>query len=622
MPLMPPPKRIIKTNNKIIRFIPAVEQLLHTTEAKHFNGIDDARAYLQKLKSDETQLKGMADDLKLDLAASAKPADLTQAIADALACGKIAVIEETIASATPPSPLETLVAAGGADARANLGPHENSDLICQLLTLLLKCSHSKRSYQLDAINDPPNLNGVDKVIQVIAKPGEPDKIAITFAGQCDHGNEQCPGINITGDDGTEQSNKSPHILKALPKKEQTNVTSFMDFIKHYLVPDLKGLKYQTYTVTNTGCNGVPLHTAKVQAFPSFKWGGDVSFGYAQSDGSTRKNINNLTDKADWKLSAKLEGNIADKNWTFESSDKNEADQYFPKIQDTVSNFVNYINDVALNADKNKGLVKFDMTWPSVSLGGNIELKENNNTDEVSLGGEINFKMAPLVKADVRTDLLEWLILAAGPYAVFLQKIKTKAANDGIGTTNINAKAVIAIELIVVGEVKAALTWTKNAQDKWLTTEGDKAGEIGAGVTVGLEAKIKVETKIFYVKITMGSELHVKGATSTAEGIGIFTSLYATTEKDKPAFGGSVKFTGAAIYYTYYAEVGSKGTKSDDGKNEKGNRLRNARLGGDATDSNADSKLKEDRMKKLVEIFKPNEWPKHGAKTITINKIQT
>ena len=260
----------------------------------------------------------------------------------------------------------------------------------------------------------------------------------------------------------------------------------------------------------------------------------------------------------------------------------------------MADFVKRIDDIALNVDKNKGLVKFNLTWPSVSLGGDIELKENNNTHEVDIGGEISFKMDPLVKADVRTDLLEWLILAAGPYAVFLKKIKTKAA-QGIGTKNINAKAVIAIELVIVGEVKASLKWSKSAQDKWLTTEGDKSGAAEAGVTVGLEAKIRVETKIFYVVITMGAELHVKGAASTTEGIGIFASLYATTEKNKPAFGGSVKFTGAAIYYTYYAEVGSEEVDSDEEKDQSGGR-RNSKTG-----SKTKSKFKEDRMEKLIEI---------------------
>ena len=116
-----PPKRIIKTNDNIIRFIPAVEQLLHTTEAKHFNGIEEARAYLQKLNLNEEQLKGMVSELDIGFAISAQPAELNQVLASSLASGKTAVIEEMIMSATPPTLVEEMIDAG--NKKADLGPH-------------------------------------------------------------------------------------------------------------------------------------------------------------------------------------------------------------------------------------------------------------------------------------------------------------------------------------------------------------------------------------------------------------------------------------------------------------------------------------------------------------------
>jgi hypothetical protein len=91
-------------------------------------------------------------------------------------------------------------------------------------------------------------------------------------------------------------------------------------------------------------------------------------------------------------------------------------------------------------------------------------------------------------------------------------------------------------------------------------------------------------------------------------IGIFLSLYATTEKDKPAVGGKVQFTGAAIYYTYYAEIGKEDVISDNSSNQKRKRNSGSVFG---PKTSQEHKLKEDRMEKLAEIFAADEWPKRG-----------
>ena len=375
---------------------------------------------------------------------------------------------------------------------------------------------------------------------------------------------------------------------------------------------MSGLDYQVYTIEKSGCSGSEGYTAKVHAFPSFKWEGSASLGYEQTDGTNNddKDFGQKKKKSEFGLKVELNGNVGKKDWKFETGAKRDAERYMPGIQNTMRGLIYKLDDYYRKADTSKGLVRFTVTWPSISIGGNIELLEDKNDFSVDVGGEVFLKLDPLIKADIRTDILEWLIsfTAMGP---FLQKIKSKAA-DGVGSDNLNAKAIIAIDLIVTGEASANLNWKKSASEKWLSTSGDKAMEAKAGVTIGLEAKIQAEAKVFYVKITMGAELHVKGAENTSEGIGIFLTLYATTEKDKPAVGGKVKFTGAAIYYTYYAEIGKEDVVSDSGSNQK--RTRNAgSVFGPKTSQ--EHKLKEDRMEKITEIFAADEWPKGGkAKT--------
>jgi len=106
-----------------------------------------------------------------------------------------------------------------------------------------------------------------------------------------------------------------------------------------------------------------------------------------------------------------------------------------------------------------------------------------------------------------------------------------------------------------------LKWTKNVDDKWLSTGGDKSSQASLGLTIGLDAEASVTSSIFFVEVSAGVRLNLHGARNKGEGIGIVNTIYATTEEDKPAIGGSVVFTGASVTYSYYAEVGGSKAKS-------------------------------------------------------------
>jgi len=603
-----PEKRTVKDSNKNTHtFVPASSLLItNPREVKKFTNTAEANKYLKELSPKKEELQNLAKEL--DLPVTVADNELLALVAEGLAAGTIVVVVDRYSA--PPSSGAEADGAVHSDKDASKGPETPQ---CTFDVMTVECSHfgKGRSYKLDVIKDKPNLNGIDKALQVIARPGEPDEISVTYSGSCANSSKECPAVKVSSDTLNGTFIENPYKFNALPLEDEREPGDFMDFLKYYLVPDINGLKYQVYTIEKSGCNGNEGNIAKIHAFPTFKWDGSVSLGYQQPDGTNDdgKNFGKKKKESEWKISAKLNGNVGDKNWAFETSDKKDAERYMPGLQNSIRGLVYKLDEFYRKADSSKGLVKFNMTWPSLSLGGNIELIEATDDFDVDIGGEIYFNFSPLIKADVKMDLLEWLLLFTTPLGPFLQEIKTKAATDGIGSKNLNAKAVIAIDLILTGEASTTLNWKKSAKDKWLSTSGDKVSEATAGITIGLEAKIKAEAKIFYVKITFGAELHVKGAKNASQGIGVFFTLFATTEKDKPAIGGKVDFTGAAIYYTYYSEIGSDELQSDQA-DPSNNRQRGKGGKFASKKSNKESKGRGNKMEKLTEIFKSDYWPKN------------
>ena len=174
---------------------------------------------------------------------------------------------------------------------------------------------------------------------------------------------------------------------------------------------------------------------------------------------------------------------------------------------------------------------------------------------------------------------------------------TKQLKDKEGKAIFDAE--LYVKLIAEGSIAAKCEWKKEVDDSWLSVEGDKTASASAKITFKLEAVAKAKAEAFCVKISIGAELHVAGAKSSAEGIGIETTLLATTEDNKPALGGNIRFTGMAIYFTSWAEAGIKTAESAEDK------FNNTTSRGKKMSSNISNKKSYDH--KQV-IFKESTWP--------------
>jgi hypothetical protein len=262
-----------------------------------------------------------------------------------------------------------------------------------------------------------------------------------------------------------------------------------------------------------------------------------------------------------------------------------------------------------------------------------------------MAGNVTLDLSPLIGLKVETDLLDWLIMTfsgglGGGLGGFLLKIKGLAARskakiagiENSGVLNSDAKkemteqlrdkegkAIFDAELYVKftaeGSIAAKCEWKKDVDNSWLSLEGDKTASASAKITFKLEAVAKAKAEAFCVKISIGAELHVAGAKSSAEGIGIETTLFATTEDNKPALGGNIRFTGMAIYFTSWAEAGIKTAESDD-DSFKEVTIRSDESGEDEDEeSSEDSSSGDISEKKQYDksqlIFKESTWPEEG-----------
>ncbi len=609
-----------KTSNKntAVQILPANAQFMAARgNVKSFRNAAEARQYVTQLGASEDQLKGLVDGITVTRRPAGNPTTI-DLVADAIVEGKV-IVRETLTNGPHPkesgnsTEAETDTTSMPASSPSDLGPHasaaatnavkedeepkEEKVPVCEMVKFSLRCDHySKRGYLLDAMKGEPNFNGVDTVIQVIGNEGKPDHINLAFAGTCVHGNTECPSLVINGDTFSETAVASPHKFPVLAPKPSREIKSFKDFLRYCMVPKLGSLNPQIYSVEAKGCEDIKSCEAKVHAFPTFKWSGNVSMGYTTKD-----------DKG-WELKAGLKGNIAKNTWSFEAG--TPAD-FFPEIHAIIGPVVDRIKELSskgaqlipgVNNEQANKRIKAGLS-SAVALAGDLELQEIEQSHKVDIGGNLALKLDPLIQADVSTDILDWVAAKESPIGKLIQEIRARA-EKGVGNDTVNASAEIKLELTVTGGLTADLTWEKPAGKPWRSEKG-KTSQGSASLLIGLKGTAKAEANVWFVKMAIGLELSLQSAKSDAEGIGAVISLWSTTVNEKPTLGGKVEFTGATIYFAYYAEISRREMTSDDMARNKGR--------GNSFGRKKNITAEDRTAKGSIEILSASRWPKQPDK---------
>ena len=474
---------------------------------------------------------------------------------------------------------------------------------------IIKCAHypKGRKFQLDVINTDSNFNDSQHVLQVVAQTDKPETVTIEYdKAPCTKGDDACPTIVINGGEYSNQKTTAkPFKLTAKPF-QKTEDLSFWDFMQSYFLPDMRDLKPEIYTITTGGCSDISGQKAFVHCFPTFEWSGKVEAGMAH-----KYNEVGLLEDREFSFGGEIKyvrnGNTT--KFGGKTTSTNNKEVSFPKLESMLTSIVSKLDDIKNNSQEtalnsagktlsdlkkeagSDDLVIVEVEPPKISLGGGIKLAESSTTGDVGMAGEVTLDLSPLIGLKVETDLLDWLIMTfSGGLGAFLLKVKGLASrskakiaeieNSGVLTsaakkemtkdlTDKKGKAIFDAELyvkfIAKGEISAKCEWKKDVDNSWLSVEGDKTASASAKITFKLAAVAKAKAEAFCVKISIGAELHMAGAKSSAEGIGIETTLFATTAENKPALGGNIRFTGMAIYFTSWAEAGLKTAESDSDK---------------------------------------------------------
>lgn len=603
---------------------------------KTFGSLEQARAFLLQLNPAPEQLKAMS---QLAGRQHWNPAKPVSSVARELQENNLVVVEQPVV-AKPPTASQSAADSAQADiedsaanqvghAMSTLGPHVDSGAeqdeqepeeetpVCELNKFMLRCGHfGKRGYMLDALNTEPNHNGVHKAIQVLSqRDANADKIHVAFSGYCGEGKATCPAITIQGEGIEETVTQSPHEFTVHPPEEDVEVNSFTDFLKHYLLPDLSGIGYNTYDVSSSGCASVEQRQAQVHVFPTCKWSGSAKMGYCYNDDASSDEPDSDKRKK-WALEGEIKGNYGTKKWELSAGNGEKTDDYFPSLRETLVTVADKIEKLidyhGLDEEGNRvkpRLVKPNIVWPKVALSGDIGLEEVKSRYNIDVGGRVALSMNPLIEAGLTLDLVGWALNALPGYGQFLQEVRARAA-EGIGTEKASAKAVIEINLTLKGALKGDLAWEKPAGRPWQCSSSGQAK-----LVIELEAKVEGEAKFFMVKIKVGMAASLKSAGKEAEGVGAIFNLKAVVADGKPALDGYVQFTGAAIYYTYYAEVAKEDVNSDEKNTDrKARRGRKQEVGSDSGGS-----YKESKMKKLVNILPEARFPKEPGR-YTLDKV--
>ncbi len=589
-------------------------------EILHFSDEQEARTFIEESGLDEKQLNELIQENKLPRGKS-----VTHTVAAALVSGELVVTVDRFSHAPPLPTDSTDASALHIDKYVPLGP-ERPDCTFDIMTV--HCSHYSegRKYKLDVLKDKPTLNGIDKAIQVIAKPGDPDVITVDYAGNCCCGNKDCPSIIIDSSTINGTFTDKPYKFEVLPGSASGKPDGFMDFLKKFAMPEISELDYAIYNIGKGGCNGSENINAKVLVFPTFKWEGSAGFGYSSKD-VKQSTSGTAEKKVVWDARLKINGNHSTSDWELAYEAGSEK-PIFPKLQSYLQGFFEQINKFCSTSKKSSDK-PIDIE-SHVDIGGGVELKENSDDFGVDLVGSFGVNLNPLIKASITYDVLDGIInTISGGIVPFLKKIRAEAKKakqaaeaiqkgakkakevrdvikKGIEGENSRLHGDIAIDLKISGTAGTVLKWQKDLGKPWKTTSGDVVNEATARIELTLTGKAEAEADIFFVKASIGAMFIVADTKDSSKGIGVELKITATTEKEKPALSGNVTVTGAAIYYAYWAELGVKASDSDKLKQNK-KKQPAGRLKKSKSSSTVKKNVKD--ITKWTEIFKGWTWPK-------------
>ncbi|MBQ0791223.1 MAG: hypothetical protein KBT81_01675, partial [Oleispira antarctica] len=513
--------------------------------------------------------------------------------------------------------LSSAVAVGGALQSNKI------DDTCQPFGLfVIRCEHypKGRKFQLDVLNTDVNFNDSKHVLQVIAQTGKPEKIAIEYEkADCTNGDDECYSLIIDSTDKKYNNKKiklsgsgpydllvEPNVTTYPEDSEGNPIMTLGSFMMDFLIPSNSITNPNIYTVKTHGCKDITSNTASVHCYPSMWWKGEISAGRTAEKGqeySFEYDENNQLktaalpekNKTSFTYGGEITVNVNNRQFTpvkYSRSIEGGSNNFIlKKIEDTVSGLIDSIGLID-TIGKKIGVtpVKFIIKPPSIAIGGKMKAVEHPTTGGIDYEGSIYLRAKPLLAVDITIDFLNILIIMAGAAtagvggpaaAKFIIEMREKFKSGAGSEKSVGEiKGDFYATLTIKGSVGGSLIWTSNPGEKIVIEQGEEdsddldennkrvsytKGELKGKVGITLEAGAYVEGRLLKISVKAGIGIGVSGSKLITDPVGLFVTLAASSEDNKPTLSGNVEFSGMQIYYIKFAEMSRKeGVNADDG----------------------------------------------------------
>ena len=345
------------------------------------------------------------------------------------------------------------------------------------------------------------------------KPSQPGTGQLVDPTSC--GNTQtCPRIQISGP-GVSADHPAPYKV-ALPARDIAE-QNLLTFARDLILP-LADHTRQSYKVgLPVDCYGAQFFNATVHAYPKIAWSGEISLGYGfETLAESHSNWTNTTRNSRERLVRRsghftLEGKIkvshGGSDW--EIGAKAEKEKHAPGspalrglfdgAQKFLDDFGPLVEDICNRSGHVRGshAPTLKMRWPKLTLGGKMETVEAPDSHKVLMQGNIDLKFEPLIGAEIKVEILGWLLdmvrRLGSPESRIVANVLLKAKNaaqKGIEFGDSRIQAEIGIDFTMGGEAKGGIGV------RYLAGElKECSAMVGGGVDIAIKAYAKTGLKV-------------------------------------------------------------------------------------------------------------------------------
>jgi uncharacterized Zn-binding protein involved in type VI secretion len=473
---------------------------------------------------------------------------------------------------------------------------------CVLRSVIVKCGHDKRKLQLDLAKHDVY------VLQVVSKASEPDKLSVEWDGTCDYKHKYCPTVGVQDGDAWKAIDKSTGKVE-LPAPSWNLVRDWFWIFK--VLVSQKDVKPDYRTIKSRLCIGHDEadidagQWLQVQIFPEVEWKAEMSIGYMHKNAKDAKGKEDpfaYDAESTWSIEFSGDAKFGATSFKCSLEAKQLADglPLFGSLLEKVGWCSKVFDSMAsFGAD-----VKLKPRWPKWTFGGGLKLIELPGKPLVGTEGSFKFGFDPLFGISLEVSILDWLIRFAGglagpPGAILGQALvqirKRFAKGTGDEKSLVQASLDIDIVLTVGGDIKGGLGWKFVAGKCDVDSE---ASSIDAGVDLKVEGRVVGKGRIWRFEMSGAGKVGAAGADGK-EPSRFGGKLTPKGGKNPLALKGQIYFTGLAVYYLLYLEVGAAGAENAE-KEESSEGEFTAKKSG---------KTKIFEKSGTCVLMKPWEWPK-------------